>query len=779
MDKEKILEKMTDREKIAYCTGKDFWHTKKIKRLGVESIMVSDGPFGLRCQKGESENVGVKDSISATCFPPSVTSASTWNRELLRAEGEAIGEEALEEDVSIVLGPGCNIKRNPLSGRNFEYYSEDPMLSGEMAGEWIRGMESTGTGACLKHFAANSQETKRMVSDSLLDERTLREIYLSSFERAIKKSNPTSLMCSYNKINGTYASDNSFLLDEILRKEWHWDGLVISDWGAMNDRVESFKAGCDLNMPGGSRYMEKATMKALKNGRLEKKYLDRSVERILKVVEKSGKREKRPFSWLDHHKLAVSIAEEGAVLLKNEESLLPLKEEKSVLLLGHMARDMRFQGTGSSHINSKIVSQPIDCFTNFSYIECCDENGKLYEDKMESVRNEAASYDAVVVFMGLPEIMESEAFDRKDMKLPRGHVRMLEEAYKVNRNIVVVLFAGSPVECEWEYMAKAILYVALPGEGGGEAIANLIYGKVNPSGKLSETWPMKYEDVPSSSVFGKVNAEYREGIYVGYRYYDKAGLPVRYPFGYGLSYTSFTYSDLLIDGRKVSFIVRNSGERKGKEVVELYVRNPEGGYRSVRELRDFAKIELEKGEEKRVSFVLSDRDFSIYQNGWKTVGGTYTIEIGSSSRDIRLSGEMVVEGETVEYGVGEDSWYLCPKGKPGRKEFEALLGRKVTDYVPHRKGTFTLDDSPMEMKDYSLLVKLQYLITLNIIAKPYGGKKDMDDPGFRMMVMCSLDCPMRSSVINAGGSLSDNAASAFVEFANGRFFRGIGKLLGL
>ena len=779
MDKEKILEKMTDREKIAYCTGKDFWHTKEIKRLGVESIMVSDGPFGLRCQKGESENVGVKDSISATCFPPSVTSASTWNRELLRAEGEAIGEEALEEDVSIVLGPGCNIKRNPLSGRNFEYYSEDPMLSGEMAGEWIRGMESTGTGACLKHFAANSQETKRMISDSLLDERTLREIYLSSFERAVKKSNPTSIMCSYNKINGTYASDNFFLLDEILRKEWHWDGLVISDWGAMNDRVESFKAGCDLNMPGGSRYMEKATMKALKNGRLEKKYLDRSVERILKVVEKSGKREKRPFSWLDHHKLAVSIAEEGAVLLKNEESLLPLKEEKSVLLLGHMARDMRFQGTGSSHINSKIVSQPIDYFNNFSYIECCDENGKLYEDKMESVRNEAASSEAVVVFMGLPEIMESEAFDRKDMKLPRGHVRMLEEAYKVNRNIVVVLFAGSPVECEWEYMAKAILYVALPGEGGGEAIANLIYGKVNPSGKLSETWPMKYEDVPSSSVFGKVNAEYREGIYVGYRYYDKAKLPVRYPFGYGLSYTSFTYSDLLIDGRKVSFIVRNSGERKGKEVVELYVRNPEGGYRSVRELRDFAKIELEKGEEKRVSFVLSDRDFSIYQNGWKTVGGTYTIEIGSSSRDIRLSGEMVVEGETVEYGVGEDSWYLCPKGKPERKEFEALLGRKVSDYVPHRKGTFTLDDSPMEMKDYSLLVKLQYLITLNIIAKPYGGKKDMDDPGFRMMVMCSLDCPMRSTVINAGGSLSDNAASAFVEFANGRFFKGIGKLLGL
>ena len=270
MDKEKILEKMTDREKIAYCTGKDFWHTKEIKRLGVESIMVSDGPFGLRCQKGESENVGVKDSISATCFPPSVTSASTWNRELLRAEGEAIGEEALEEDVSIVLGPGCNIKRNPLSGRNFEYYSEDPMLSGEMAGEWIRGMESTGSGACLKHFAANSQETKRMVSDSLLDERTLREIYLSSFERAVKKSNPTSIMCSYNKINGTYASDNSFLLDEILRKEWHWDGMVVSDWGAMNDRVESFKAGCDLNMPGGSRYMEKATMKALKSGRLER-----------------------------------------------------------------------------------------------------------------------------------------------------------------------------------------------------------------------------------------------------------------------------------------------------------------------------------------------------------------------------------------------------------------------------------------------------------------------------------------------------------------------------
>ena len=778
MDKYKILGEMSRKEKVLFTTGKDFWHTKPIGRLGVEEIMVADGPHGLRSQKGE-EMIGVNFSRRATCFPSAVTSSSTWDRSLLEREGRAIGEEALEEGVSVVLGPGCNIKRNPLGGRNFEYFSEDPVLSGEMASSWIKGVEGTGTGTSLKHFAANSQEYKRMISDSIMDERTLREMYLSAFERAIKKGRPSTVMCSYNKINGVYCSDNKYLLDQILRKEWGWDGVVMTDWGAMNDRIEAIKAGCDLNMPGGSDYMDREVTDALRSGELDEDSLNKCVLRILTLVENANKARKKDFDWEEHHSLAVEIATKGAVLMKNQDNILPLSEESDVAYFGSMGKNMRYQGTGSSHINSRKLVSPMDAISSPFFFPCTREDGSVDEEELERAKKEARRHRYAVVFAGLTENMESESFDRNDMFLSPGHLKMIRAISENSPNTIVVLFGGSPVDLSWEDEVKGILYMGLPGEGGGEALEKLLFGKANPSGKLTESWPMKYEDTGSKESWGEVNAEYREGLYVGYRLYDKASIEVRRPFGFGLSYTSFLYSDLLIQGRKVSFKIKNIGERKGDEVMELYVENPhEGKYRAKRELRDFERISLAPGEERRVKFLLDDRDFSIYDNGWKVIGGTYGISIASSSRDIRLRGMMEVEGE--EYREKKEllgSWYTNPKGQPPKKDFEALIGRKAMPFVPHKKGEFTFQDSPMSMKDWSLVMRIQYEITRNIIAKPYGGKKDMEDPGFRMMLLSSTDCPLRSSVISSGGMLSHKMAKAFLLMANGRWIKGMKTLL--
>lgn len=773
MDIKKIVSSMTLEEKIAYCTGKDFWHTKDIKRLDVPSIMVSDGPNGLRCQKDEADMLGVNVSLPATCFPSSVTAAQTWDIELIEKQGKAIGKEAKKENVSVVLGPGCNIKRNPLGGRNFEYYSEDPILAGEIAASWIQGVEKEGVGASLKHFAANSQEYKRLISDSIMDERTLREIYLSAFERAVKKGNPSTVMCSYNKINGVYSSDNKYLLTDILRKEWGWNGCVITDWGALHDRIEAYKAGCDLSMPGGSKYMEDATLKAVKEGRLSEKRIDETVERILSLVEKSGKTEKEEVDWNEHHRVALKIAEKGAVLLKNEDKILPLKEDEDIALFGFMAGKMRYQGTGSSHINPKNLIEPIEFFRDKPWIAGVDENGNFDECAIKEITEEAKKHRVIIAFVGLPESYESEAFDRDTMKMPSGYLKLLEVLTEANPNTVAVLFSGSVVDMSWENSVKAILYMGLPGEAGGEALYNLIYGKAVPGGKLAETWPLKYSDVPSSDSWGKVNAEYREGIYVGYRYYDKAKMKVRYPFGYGLSYTEFEYSNLIVEGRKVSLTVKNVGEYDGDEVVELYIKNPEkNGYRSLRELRGFSRVRLNRGEEKRVSFTITDRDFSIYDGGWRVIGGDYTIEIGSSSRDIRLSALIHIEGDEPRREL-DGSWYCDPVGKPSKEEFERLIGRSVEEYKPRHKGEYTMDNSCMEMKEHSLIMKIQYRVTENIISKSYGGKKDYSDPGFKMMMVASADCPLRTSIINSGGTLTERMARSFLLMANGKCIKGI------
>ena len=776
MNIQETIAKMTLEDKISLCTGADFWRTKTMEQYGIVSVMVSDGPHGLRCQTGEADMIGINQSVPATCFPTAVTAGATWDRELYRKEGEAIGIEAAALGVSVVLGPGCNIKRNPLGGRNFEYISEDPFVAGKMAASFIEGVQSIGVGTSLKHFAVNSQEYKRMNGDSRLDERTYREIYLAPFEIAVKEGKPTTVMCSYNKINGTHASDNKELLTCILRDEWGFDGLVMTDWGALNDRVAAFEAGCDLNMPGGSDYMNKAALEAVTNGELDEAFIDASVERILRLVEHSAKIKKCEVDFDAHHDLAKQIATEGAVLLKNEDHLLPLSGNDCVLI-GSMAKNFRYQGSGSSHINPAKLSSVCDAMPDVAFCDVGNEVGEISEEEIGRAVAMAKTKKTAVLVVGLPESYESEAFDREHMRMPDGYIALVNAVSEANPNTVVILLGGGVMELPFVDKVKAILYMGLPGQAGGEAVADIILGRANPSGKLTESWPISYDDVISRETFGVRDPEYHEGIYVGYRYYDKAGKEVRYPFGHGLSYTSFEYSDLQINDSAVKLNIRNIGSVEGSEVVQLYIApRTEGIFRPARELRDFEKITLLPGEMKTVNFTLDDRSFSVWSEGWKVPSGEYIIEIGSSSRDIRLSESISISGEELKSNC-PDSWYHTLLGKPTREEWEALIGHSVPLSKEPKKGEFTMDNSCLEMKKHSLMMQIQYIVTKGIIGKGIEGKKDMSNPTYKMMITSAVDCPMRSAVINSGGMMGESLARGMVLMANGKIFRGIAAMM--
>jgi beta-glucosidase len=670
--------------------------------------------------------------------------------------------------VSIVLGPGCNIKRNPLCGRNFEYFSEDPYLSGKMGVSWINGLQSTGVKASLKHFATNNQEFKRQNGDSQLDEKTMREIYLKPFEMAVKEAKPGTVMCCYNKVNGVHGSDNKTLLTDILRTEWGFDGLVMTDWGAMNDRIKAFQAGCDLNMPGANTYMEKKLLEAVKNGLLDEKDIDQSVERILALIQSVSGLEKIDKKSDNHHQLARKVAEEGAVLLKNE-GILPLNTE-DICLIGWMAEDIRYQGAGSSHINPLQLPQLKDIM-NVPYYACCNKEGNVTEESLTQAIDLASKHKAAVVVAGLPDLYESEGFDRDHLRMPEGHVKMIEAVASVNPNTVVVLLGGSAMEVPWENKVKGILYMGLPGQAGAEAIVRLLKGEVNPSGKLAETWPVTYEDVISKSTFGKKNTEYREGIYVGYRYYDKANVHVRYPFGYGLSYTTFAYSDLSVEGNEVRVTITNTGAVKGKEAVLMYVGNDTEGYHAKKELKRFAKVELEPGQSKQVQFTLDDDCFQVWDKKWKVKAGTYQILVGS------LSATIEVEGESVE--SVEDGWYVTLKGEPTREQWEKLMGCKVPEFKEAVKGEFTLDNTVLEMSETSGFIRLLTKFVTWFVSRGVDGPKDMSNPTYRMMVTGAMDCPIRAMVINAGNIMNDNLAEAIVLIGNGHFLKGILKAMGL
>ncbi len=775
MDINRIISQMTLEEKITLGTGADSWHTKAMPQHGIKSIKMADGPHGLRNQEGKTDMIGINESTPATCFPPAVTAAATWNKELYAKEGEAIGKEAAAAGVSVVLGPGCNIKRNPLGGRNFEYISEDPYMAGKMAAAFINGQQSVGVSSSLKHFAANSQEYKRQNGNSLLDERTLREIYLTAFEIAVKESKPGTVMCAYNKINGTHCSDDKRLLTEILRNDWGFDGLVVTDWGAMNDRIAGYEAGCDLNMPGGSKYMEKAVMEAVKNGKLDESHVDQSVVRLLKLIEKSEDIQKpKQIDWQAHHELAQIIAEQGAVLLKNEDQILPL-DSKDIVIIGNMAKEMRYQGTGSSHINPKMICNLTDALPEATICLCGDKEGHVSEAEIEAAKQAAKQQKIPVIVVGLPESYESEALDRQHMRLPEGYNHLVSAVAEVNENTVVVLLGGSPVELPWADQVKAILYMGLPGQAGGQAIANLITGEAAPCGKLTETWPLSYEDVICKDTFGQKDPEYREGIYVGYRYYEKAKKPVRFPFGYGLSYTSFEYRNLKIDGHSAELEVQNTGTMRGAEVVQLYIAPPQDGlHRSLRELKGFERVELDSGETAKIRFELDERSFAVWNDGWQVPEGNYRIEVGASSQDIRLSQKLYVAGvQLPKPAWQEGSWYETLQDMPSREIWERLMGRSVPIAAEPKKGEFTMDNTCLEMKPYSLVMKVLYVVTKIFINRGFKGERSMDNPAYRMMITQALDCPLRAMVICGGGALSDGLAKGLLYMANGQFFRAI------
>ena len=661
MDIKALISQLTLEEKAGLCSGADFWHTKAVERLGIPASMVSDGPHGLRKQDDKVDHLGVNDSIKAVCFPAASATAASFDKAMLTRMGEAIGDSCQHEGLSVVLGPAVNIKRSPLCGRNFEYFSEDPYLAGKLSAAFIHGVQSRNVGTSIKHFAANSQEHRRMSSSSEVDERTLREIYLPAFETAVKEEQPWTVMCSYNRLNGVFASENPWLLTDVLRKEWGFEGYVVSDWGAVSDRVAGLAAGLDLEMPSSGGINDKKIVEAVRSGKLDEAVVDQAVERILNIIFRFTENAKPDTPWDKEaqHQLAAEIAADCMVLLKNDDKILPLRKEDTVAFIGEFADKPRFQGGGSSHIN---------CFRTTSALEAAAGLPVLYaqgysatkdaatEEQIAEAVAAAKKAKIAIVFAGLPDVYESEGYDRTHMRMPECQNRVIEAVASANPNTVVVLHNGSPVEMPWIGKVKAVLETYLGGQAVGLATIRVLYGETNPSGRLPETFPLQLEDNPSFLSYGGEGdiAEYREGIFVGYRYYDFKKAAVLFPFGYGLSYTDFEFSNLRLSANTITdqdlltatVTVKNTGDRAGKAVIQLYVGDKESSvFRPVRELKGFEKISLQPGEAKDVSFTLDKRAFAYWNtelHDWTVEPGDFTIEIGRSSRDIALDASVTV-----------------------------------------------------------------------------------------------------------------------------------------
>ena len=677
-----IIKQMTLEEKASLCSGLSFWRTKGVDRLGIPSIMVSDGPHGLRKQDEKADHLGMYHSVPATCFPTAAALACSWDRELLEKVGVALGKECQAEQVSIILGPGVNIKRSPLCGRNFEYFSEDPYLTGELAASHIAGVQSQGVGTSIKHFAVNNQEEKRLVIDAIVDERTLREIYLTGFEIAVKSSKPWTVMCSYNRLNGVYCSENEYLLTDILRDEWGYEGFVVSDWGAVNDRVEGLKAGLELEMPSSGGIGDRKIVEAVRNGELCESILDRAVERLLNIIFKAvdNYKENAKFDKEEHHRLARKVARECMVLLKNQNNVLPLKKEGTLAVIGAFAKNPRFQGGGSSHINPTKVDSALEEIKKLAgdSMNIIYADGYRLDEKQEGIfsskpfqsvsdipdeelineaKEAAKKAHVAIVFAGLPDSYESEGYDRKHIRIPEGHRILIEEVAQVNKNTVVVLSNGSPIEMPWIDKVAGVLEGYLGGQASGGAVADLLFGVANPCGKLAETFPKRLEDNPSYLNFpgDSKKVEYREGIFVGYRYYEAKNIDVLFPFGYGLSYTTFDYTDISLDKNEmmdneevmVKVKVKNAGDMAGKEIVQLYVRDIESSViRPAKELKGFEKVMLQPGEEKTVTFTLDKRAFAYYNEeikDWYVEDGEFEILVGGSSQHTPLRTTITVK----------------------------------------------------------------------------------------------------------------------------------------
>ena len=788
-----IIDQMSLEEKVALCSGADFFSTKAFEKYSIPSISMADGPHGLRKQVASADHLGLNQSVPATSFPTASLSACSWDRELLREMGAAIAEEALQEDVSIVLGPGVNIKRNPLCGRNFEYFSEDPYLAAEMAARWIAGLQSKGVGASLKHFAANSQENERMSSDSLVDQRTLREIYLPAFEKAIKQAKPATVMCAYNKLNGTYCSDNVVLLRDILRNEWGYTGVVLTDWGATNDRVKGFAAGLDLEMPGSQSCFDAEVIAAVRNSQLPEERLNESVDRLLDLIFNASENHQAGYRYdpESHHRLAKKIAVNSAVLLKNEADMLPIAQGKTIALIGALAKEPRYQGAGSSHINPTQLSNALEGFAAVgfaaAYYPGYPQKNSLDEALIVEAVTGAKNADIAVVFAGLPEAYESEGFDRESLAMPESHNALIARVAEANPNTVVVLLGGAPVEMPWLPNVKAVLNLYLAGQAGGQAAAELLVGIANPSGKLAESYPLCYNDVPSAGCYemGGKQAQYREGLYVGYRYYDTARKDVLFPFGHGLSYTRFAYQNLTISHLELdapyemslSLEVTNTGIVDGAEVVQVYVRSIQPAiFRPEKELKAFTKISLKAGETKQVRLALDARSFAIYDTvscDWAVPGGVYQILVGASSRDIRLQADVKVQGQPVPSATrATPRWYMELNGKPSQADFEALLGRTIEPVKAPRKGEYTLECSFQDMAEGSWIIRQVIKAIEGTIEKNVGGI-DYSNPTFRLMMAGATDTPLKNLSLVSPDSMPRHITTGLMHLANGHFLKGL------
>ncbi len=790
----KLLKNLTLEEKTALVSGTDFMFTNPVPRLGIPSLRTSDGPHGLRVQKEGGDN-GVNGSEPATAWATAACTASGWNPKNTFKMGAAMAEECLYYGVDVLLGPAINIKRNPLCGRNFEYFSEDPYLAGKMAAGAVKGVQSKGVGVCVKHFALNGAENFRFMGDSVCDMRTIREIYLKAFEIVVKESKPHSLMCAYNKINGTYCCENKWLLSDVLRGEWGFDGLVMSDWGATHDRVKGIAAGLDLEMPGDTAICRKWIADAVKDGTLKEDELDKAVANVLRLSERyENNRKGVEVDWQAHHALSAEIAEDCAVLLKNDGAL-PLAINERVFVAGDLFGKMRFQGAGSSMIDSTFITSPKDAFdqhkAQYEFCRGYAEN-KLEPDEslIAEAIDAAAEFESVLVFAGLTDYVESEGAERENMRLPQNQLALIDAFLQAGKKVIVVLFGGSPVELPFADRVSAILNMYLPGQNGGTAAYNLLFGIKTPCGKLAETWVKEYSDVPFGDAYSKtVNEIYKESVLVGYRYYLTANKEVRYPFGYGLSYTTFAYSDMQVKETeseyKISCEIVNNGNYDGAEVVQLYVKAPQGVFKPVRELKGFAKVYLKAGERKRVEIAVGKEElryWNVAEEKWVTEGGEYDLQICSDCQTVKLTESVTLKGDNAVFPYSERINGIYAGAQLSLADdcvFEEMSGLSIPAVPP--RNTITLESRFSDMQESSFMGKILYCAVLGMAKKkmkrakrlPEGAERDNKIKGATFLKRILESSSIISMTMCAGKRFPYNFAEGFVNFGNRRFWKGV------
>ena len=780
-----IITKLNLEQKCALLSGDTVFTTRGYKNAGVPSITLSDGPNGVRKQAGAADHLGLNPSVPATCFPTAATVACSWDPALGEEIGRAMGEEAAAQEVAVLLGPGLNTKRSPLCGRNFEYFSEDPYLSGKMAAAYVRGIQSEGISACPKHFAVTSQELRRMASDSVVDERTLRELYLTGFEIVVKEAHPKALMSSYNLINGIYANENAHLLQDILREEWGFDGAVVTDWGGSNDHALGVKNGSTLEMPAPGGDAVRELLAAVRSGKITEADVDARLDELLTLVldtHAAVERHSRSFDADAHHALARRAAGESVVLLKNDDALLPLAEGTRVAVIGDFAETPRYQGAGSSAVNSIKVDTFLDCLSDsglysVGFAPGFDRQGKPDAAKQAEAVALAAKADAVLLCLGLDEIKESEGLDRADMKLADNQIELLQAVREANPNTVVIVNAGASLETPWLAHCKALVYGALGGQAGAGAMVDVLTGKINPGGKLAETWANAYDDTPARDHFAGPGrtVQYREGLYVGYRYYQTAGVPVAFPFGHGLSYTQFAYSDLHADAHSATLTVTNTGDRAGAEIVQLYVAKPNAEiFRPAQELKAFAKVQLAAGESKTVTLTLDDKAFR-YRNtrtdSWEVEGGTYELRVGASSADIRLTAAVEVIGTDA---LNPYAGKALPHYQSGKvqtvpdAEWETLLDRPIPDDRVKIDRNMTLGELNHGRSPLGWLVWAVMTVLLNASYKK--GKPDLN-------VLFQYNMPLRALAKMTNGAISMGMVDGIVMEVQGFWVIGLVRVI--